>query len=58
MKVFLDRDAVKQVKKLKKDGRSRILRRIKALEVDTFLGNLYLYNYHHPKPRSESYGRD
>ena len=38
MKVYLDKDAAKQVKKLKEDERSRILRRIKALEVDPFLG--------------------
>lgn len=38
MKVYLDRDAAKQVKKLKKDERLRILRRIKALEIDPFLG--------------------
>ncbi|AIY90295.1 type II toxin-antitoxin system RelE family toxin [Geoglobus acetivorans] len=38
MKIYLDRDAAKQVKKLKEDERSRILRRIKALEVDPFLG--------------------
>ena len=38
MKVYLDRDAAKQVKKLKEDERSRILRRIKALEVDPVLG--------------------
>ncbi len=37
MRVYLDRDAAKQVKKLKKGERSRILRRIKALEVDLFL---------------------
>ncbi len=38
MKVYLDRDAAKQVTKLKEDEKSRILRRIKALEIDPFLG--------------------
>ena len=38
MKVYLDRDAAKQIKKLEDNEKSRILRRIKALEVDPFLG--------------------
>ncbi len=38
MKIYLDRDAAKQIKKLKEDEKSRILRRIKALEIDPFLG--------------------
>lgn len=38
MKVYLDRNAVKLINKLKEDERSRILRRIKALEIDPFLG--------------------
>jgi mRNA-degrading endonuclease RelE of RelBE toxin-antitoxin system len=38
MKVYLDRDAAKEVTKLREDEKSRILRRIKALEIDPFLG--------------------
>ncbi len=38
MKVFLDRDVAKFLRKLKKDDRERILRRLKALEVDPYLG--------------------
>jgi len=38
MKVFLDRDAAKFIQKLQKDEKERILRRIKALEVDPYLG--------------------
>ena len=38
MKIYLDRDCAKQIKKLKEDEKSRILRRLKALEIDPFLG--------------------
>jgi len=38
MKVYLDRDVVKFIQKLNEDERSRILKRLKALEVDPFLG--------------------
>jgi len=38
MKVFLDRDVAKFLRKLKKDERERILRRLRALEVDPYLG--------------------
>jgi len=38
MRVYLDRNVAKQIKKLKEDEKSRILRRVKALEVDPFLG--------------------
>jgi len=38
MKVYLDRDAVKFIQKLKEDDKKRILRRLKALEIDPFIG--------------------
>jgi|Deesub1362A_J573_1020465.scaffolds.fasta_scaffold01960_8 mRNA-degrading endonuclease RelE of RelBE toxin-antitoxin system len=38
MKIYLDRDCTKQIKRLKKDEKLRILRRLKALEIDPFLG--------------------
>ena len=39
MKVFLDRNAAKFVQKLVGEDRERILRRLKDLETDPFLGN-------------------
>ena len=36
MKVYLDRDVVKFIQKLNEDERSKILKRLKALEVDPF----------------------
>ncbi len=36
-----DRDTAKQVKRFKEDERSRILKRIKALEVDPFFGKKF-----------------
>ncbi len=38
MKVYLDRDAAKFINNLSDKDKVRILRRLKALEVDPFLG--------------------
>ncbi len=38
MKVYLDRDVVKFINNLSSKEKERILRRLKALEVDPFLG--------------------
>ncbi len=40
MKVYLDRDVAKFIQKLNEDERARILKRLKALEVDPFLGKM------------------
>jgi len=38
MRIFLDRDAAKFIQKLQRDEREGIIRRIKALEADPYLG--------------------
>jgi mRNA-degrading endonuclease RelE of RelBE toxin-antitoxin system len=38
MKVYLDKDVAKLIQRLREDEKIRILRRLKALEVDPFLG--------------------